>query len=798
MVSYSQIQKTFFFLSIFMFLFSVTTMAQRKSRRGKVSKKKQQPITFSSSTNVLPSFSALQGWSSTAAPAQVADINGDNELDIVGFNEKGVFAAFGNGDGTFQKTKYILDHKGTNNLWTAGNPILLADVNKDNKADILILDKSGLHVTLSTIEKPISNTGSSNPVTKVQLSEIIGSSANIQKLKSLTSQSFVALFPTISTNSTMSRILTRKIQNTRINELSFKDWWMGNSVTESEVIVSDYFDKLIDDNPLSEEYKAYYSGGRQQLVLALDNRSLTVTMLKEMTNLTELYYKNALEEINGIADYTVLDNLKATTIPTSRPEFTNLLIDNTLNLMTAISGPMAPAFKSATVLKKIALTIKKYKAEDGNISEFNISGTMTNNEIKAVIRRYRAYYQESRDEDLKAIQQIRLVLLKDATLLSQFVAEHKKDTNFKSIFVNQSDKSNTEKAIKLKIRKSLLNIILPISGKLYGIKSYIDVSDGELLKGQMTIKRNVPRPKGAEDILAYSTYRGKSRFDKKGRRHNWYLALGGENNFGEGDGIPNLLNKENNQDIWNYIMEAYDNKPSEILKLIIDKDFPKTINGSNFYFQTHPNQIFENASRNTEDLTKMYMGYFKVPGRDRVLPSADANRTIMIAEPTYWFIYSDSKLSNKKLPIRTRLDFEVQIANNFGAGTNAKIGVKLKYNNGSRTAVSKMDLLRSDMVKGALENNYFFVDARIEDIEEIRIYNDGSGGGSELNIASIDVTVNKIKATPFFAPFSMTFKNPNNKGLEEGEMLVLKKNGTSYTEISNLSEKLQKKFEELK
>lgn len=782
-------------LSLLLLCFSVNGLAQ-SSKRGKGRKtKKNQTLTFSKTQKVLDYFSLAQGWNTTENPVTTGDLNGDKHIDLIGFDENGVFAAYGNGDGTFQVPTYVLKQAEDQGKWDESAQILLADINSDNRADLLIVGKDGVYATLSTNDLPMEEDGDFSPPNTMALAEIIGKNAKAQKIQNLIQQDFSAIFRTISSHPTMLKIFSAKIKNAKIDNQTFEEWWMGNSVTESELIVASYFDKLINSNPQSEEYKVYHQFGRQQLVTALNNRSLTVSLLQEMTALTDFYYESVLEEVNGIADYTVLDNLKITTMPSNRAEFRNLIVNNSLNLMGAISGPFAPIFKSASTLQKIILAAKEYDPSTG--ASQVISGSLTNNEIKAIIRAYRKFYQDAKATDKVAVQTIRKALLKDATLMAQFAEEHNREGVSKDNrirFANNQTTAKVETSIKLNIRKRMLDAILPIAGKLYGIRSYIEVPESDLLKGNNKLRINVPRPKGAEDILAFSTYRGKSRYDKDGRRHNWYLALGGQNNFGDADGIPILINRENNADIWQYVLEAYDNRPSEILKKLTDKYFPNQINGSNFYYHTHVNQIYESAFKNDEDVTKKYMGYFEVPGKERVLPDVDAGRIPMIVEPSYWFIYND-KVSNKKLPVKTRVDFEVKIASSIGAGTDSKIGVKLKYHNGVKTTISKMDLLRSDMRKGSLENNYFFVNAPITAIEEIRLYSDGSGRGSELNIESIAVTVNKIKLPN--KTFSLTYKNPKNKGLEGDEMLVLKRNGSSYTKKSNLTESQQKQFDKM-
>ncbi len=62
--------------------------------------------TFANAIVGLTQFGAAApggSWTSqTTFPRELADVNGDHKVDIVGFGNDGVYIALGNGDGTFQ------------------------------------------------------------------------------------------------------------------------------------------------------------------------------------------------------------------------------------------------------------------------------------------------------------------------------------------------------------------------------------------------------------------------------------------------------------------------------------------------------------------------------------------------------------------------------------------------------------------------------------------------------------------------------------------------------------------------
>jgi serralysin len=92
------------------------------------------------------------GWASNDSfPRRVVDVNGDGRADIVGFGSSGVYVSLANADGTFAGPLLGLREFGSSaGGWTSENqfPRDLADVNGDGRIDIVGFGNSGVYVAL--------------------------------------------------------------------------------------------------------------------------------------------------------------------------------------------------------------------------------------------------------------------------------------------------------------------------------------------------------------------------------------------------------------------------------------------------------------------------------------------------------------------------------------------------------------------------------------------------------------------------------------------------------------------------
>jgi len=105
--------------------------------------------SFASAKLVLSDFGKDQGWSSNDGFARfVADVNGDHVADIVGFGIAGTLVAFGNGDGTFTSAGLDVSDFGANQGWTSDNTYHreVADMNHDGRVDVVGFGIAGVLV----------------------------------------------------------------------------------------------------------------------------------------------------------------------------------------------------------------------------------------------------------------------------------------------------------------------------------------------------------------------------------------------------------------------------------------------------------------------------------------------------------------------------------------------------------------------------------------------------------------------------------------------------------------------------
>ena len=108
--------------------------------------------TFQAAKIGIADFGPSLGWTNQDQYSrQLADVNGDGKLDLVGFGGGAVFTALGNGDGTFQASHIALADMSTALGWTSQSafPRTMADVNGDGRADIVGFGYGGASVALA-------------------------------------------------------------------------------------------------------------------------------------------------------------------------------------------------------------------------------------------------------------------------------------------------------------------------------------------------------------------------------------------------------------------------------------------------------------------------------------------------------------------------------------------------------------------------------------------------------------------------------------------------------------------------
>lgn len=90
--------------------------------------------------------------SQNSRPRYLADIDGDGDLDIIGFSSNGVRVAKNTGAGFVMSSVTWSSQWCSNTGWTGNDlyPRYVTDINGDNKADIIGFGQSGVSVSLST------------------------------------------------------------------------------------------------------------------------------------------------------------------------------------------------------------------------------------------------------------------------------------------------------------------------------------------------------------------------------------------------------------------------------------------------------------------------------------------------------------------------------------------------------------------------------------------------------------------------------------------------------------------------
>jgi hypothetical protein len=106
-------------------------------------------IGFSPSALGVAEFGYGSGWRTDRHPRLMADVNDDDKADIVGFGEAGTYVALSTGSGFATPTLWT-NWFGADSGWRVeSHPRLVVDVNDDHKADIVGFGNAGTYVAFS-------------------------------------------------------------------------------------------------------------------------------------------------------------------------------------------------------------------------------------------------------------------------------------------------------------------------------------------------------------------------------------------------------------------------------------------------------------------------------------------------------------------------------------------------------------------------------------------------------------------------------------------------------------------------
>ncbi|PCC69049.1 hypothetical protein SAMN02745121_05618 [Nannocystis exedens] len=98
-------------------------------------------------------FGVTSGWRVDRHPRLLADVDGDDRADVVGFGEQGVVVALSTGE-RFDAPEMWVDNYSYSNGWRIDkHPRFLLDMNDDGRADIVGFGNGGVFVSLSTGSK---------------------------------------------------------------------------------------------------------------------------------------------------------------------------------------------------------------------------------------------------------------------------------------------------------------------------------------------------------------------------------------------------------------------------------------------------------------------------------------------------------------------------------------------------------------------------------------------------------------------------------------------------------------------
>ncbi|KAJ3520828.1 hypothetical protein NMY22_g12575 [Coprinellus aureogranulatus] len=107
--------------------------------------------TFNPGRAVINNFTyGSGGWRIEKHPRTIADLTGNNLVDVVGFGDAGVWVALNSGNGNFGAPELVVNDFGYNQGWRVEkHPRFVADVNNNKRGDIIGFGGAGVYLALN-------------------------------------------------------------------------------------------------------------------------------------------------------------------------------------------------------------------------------------------------------------------------------------------------------------------------------------------------------------------------------------------------------------------------------------------------------------------------------------------------------------------------------------------------------------------------------------------------------------------------------------------------------------------------
>jgi hypothetical protein len=108
-----------------------------------------QGASFAAPQFAVADFGYEQGWRVDEHVRTLADVNGDGRQDLVGFGRYGVLVSLSSASGFATPTWFTSEFGASAGYSSELHPRMLADVNKDGRADVVAFSSAGVRVALS-------------------------------------------------------------------------------------------------------------------------------------------------------------------------------------------------------------------------------------------------------------------------------------------------------------------------------------------------------------------------------------------------------------------------------------------------------------------------------------------------------------------------------------------------------------------------------------------------------------------------------------------------------------------------